>query len=194
MNDKKNHALCYFHAYGKVCLTISAQRIWRAPGLSAHEATPKAVDAHATHMWIVGMALCLPCNRDSGTKRRGRNVAEGRAISCLEEMGALVDGLPAKQLLWKHPVDFSSKTTGQFLMNEDALVRTLIKLRLMEIDSNLGIQTITDMIETRDSRLIKGRDDKLIRSLRKIRKLAAAHDGSAGLYKAYKKVFTTGSL
>ena len=64
----------------------------------------------------------------------------------------------------------------------------------MEIDSNLGIQTITDMIETRDSRLIKGRDDKLIRSLRKIRKLAAAHDGSAGLYKAYKKVFTTGSL
>lgn len=187
MNDKKNRALCYFHAYGKVCLTISAQRIWRAPGLSAHEATPKAVGAYATHMWAVGMALCLPTNRDTGTRRRGRVVAEGRAQSCCTEMSEHVDVLPSKQLAWRSPIE--PNTAGQYLMNEDALDHLLSKLRLMEHKSRAGVIAVDAMINRGGGLYLV-----LINTLKRLRKLAAAHDGSAGLYKAYKEVFNTGSL
>ena len=196
MNDKKNHALCYFHAYSKVCLTISAERILRAPKLSSCVATcsyPRQESATITHMWAVGMALCLPVNRDLGTKKRGRKVARGRMANCLQKAFAPVDKMPQEQLLFFCPVapieTNASYPSGQWLMNEDVLDQTLLKLQLLEDDSRLGILAITNLIECTDPVYAN-----TVKSLRRIRKLAAANDGSAGLYKAYKKVFNTGSL
>jgi hypothetical protein len=142
-------------------------------------------------MWAVGMALCLPANRDSGTRRRGRVVAEGRSNSYLKVISNHVDTLPAEKLLWEFPVE---GIAGQYIMNEDALDQLLIKLRLMEHKSKAGVVAVNAMIETCNNGLLEGRDTELIKSLKRLRKLAAAHDGSAGLYKAYKEVFNTGSL
>jgi len=191
--QKRDSTIRYFHAYGKVCLTIVGRRILRAPEVTSHTATlqlPPVDGRYSTNMWVVGMALCLPCNRDSGTKKRGKVVAEGRAKSCIEEMCKRVNNLPADQLVWYCPVQVSH-TPGQFLMNEDVLEQLLSKLRLMENNSTLGIQAITNMI---GGLTYKDGDFEVIKSLRRIRKVAAAYDGSAGLYKAYKKVFNTGSL
>jgi hypothetical protein len=196
--QKRKSTIRYFHAYGKVCLTVVGHRIQRAPNMTALDATHTMMHTlatptgiHDTNIWAVGMALCLPANRDSGTRVRGKVVAAGRVNCCLHEMCPCVDTLPESDILWRHPVDSMNRATGQYIMNEDALEKSLLKLEQMERDSMTGVRALTVMIENSNS---KGRDDKLLNTLRRIRKLAAANDGSAGLYKAYKEMFNTGSL
>jgi hypothetical protein len=104
-------------------------------------------------------------------------------------MSEHVDVLPSKQLVWRSPIE--PNTAGQYLMNEDALDHLLSKLRFMEYKSKAGVVAVDAMIN-RVERLEL--DLVLINTLKRLRKLAAAHDGSAGLYKVYKEVFNTGSV
>ena len=201
----KSSVLHYFHAYGKVCLTISAHRVFRSPPTSTYITSLATMypppDTISTQMWVVGMALCLPANRDSGTKRRGRTVANDRAFACMEKVGPFIDKLPIEQLTWDGPIDDPAwSTTGQFLMNEEALEALVHNLGRLEAKSHLAVNTLSNLIDHAQAAgkfvtwTYPTEPNPLVNELRRIRKLAAANDGSAGLYKAYKKVFNTGKL
>jgi len=188
MNDlqERNNTIRYFHAYGKVCLTIVGQRILRSPFEPALNVTlVHSATANPTNMWAVGMALCLPAKRDTGTRRRGKAVAEGRARAQLDEVCGDADKLPLAQLEWE-PFETG---VGQFPMTTTYLDTLLNHLRYLESESTLGVRAISHLIESSASSMCVA----LLQSLQRIRKLAMAHDG-AGLYRKYKQVFDTGHL
>ena len=202
----KNQVLQYFHAYGKVCFTICAQRIYRdkVESLASISVFPEELLMNgdvATEMWAVGMALALPKHKDGGTRSRGRTIAKGRSMAVADYSSSYIQKLPQTQLtidggLMLGPVN------GEFLMNTSELDKLINQLNSLEDGKEILDAAINLLIaglenDPRTAHIdFKSLDEisNLTKDLKRVRKLAAAHDGSARLYRTYKNVFVHGKV